>query len=93
MEIGSTEAAFALSRQYGYLTVFVFVFLETSMLFGLLRSEVAVPFTTGVIVTDRSGPSTPPSFPIFRRMTVVKRATRALAKRLTHRVAIESGRR
>ena len=48
MEIGSTEAAFALSRQYGYLTVFVFVFLETSMLFGLLRSEVAVPFTTGV---------------------------------------------
>lgn len=47
MEIGSTEAAFALSRQYGYLTVFVFVFLETSMLFGLLRSEVAVPFTTG----------------------------------------------
>jgi membrane protein DedA with SNARE-associated domain len=52
MEIGTTEAAFALSRQYGYLTVFVFVFLETSMLFGLLRSEVAVPFTTGVIVTD-----------------------------------------
>lgn len=50
MQSGLTGTTFALVRQFGYLAVFVFLFLETSMLFPLLPSEVVVPFAAGVLV-------------------------------------------
>lgn len=50
-----TEPTFALVRQFGYLAVFGFLFLETSMLFPLLPSEVVVPFAAGVLVAGPVG--------------------------------------
>lgn len=47
--------AFSLIRQFGYLAIFVFLFLETSMVFPLLPSEVVIPFAAGVIVTEPFG--------------------------------------
>ena len=55
MEFGLAGVSFDLVRQFGYLAVFVFLFLETSMLFPLLPSEVVLPFAAGVIVTDPFG--------------------------------------
>lgn len=48
-----------LVARYGYLALFVFMFLETSMLFPLLPSEVTVPFAAAVLVSD------PLSFGLF----------------------------
>lgn len=50
MESGLTATTFSLLRQFGYLALFAFLFLETSMLFPLLPSEVVVPFAAGVLV-------------------------------------------
>lgn len=47
---GATQLFLGLARQYGYLAVFLF--LETSMLFPFLPSEVVVPFAAGLIVSD-----------------------------------------
>jgi membrane protein DedA with SNARE-associated domain len=44
--------ALGLVRLYGPLAVCLFVFLETSMLFPLLPSEVVVPAAAAVLVTD-----------------------------------------
>jgi membrane protein DedA with SNARE-associated domain len=55
MESGLTQTTFDLVRQFGYLAVFVFLFLETSMLFPLLPSEVVVPFAAGVLVAGPAG--------------------------------------
>ena len=52
---GFVDPALELVRQYGYIAVFVFLFLETSMLFPLLPSEVVVPFAAGVLVADPTG--------------------------------------
>jgi len=51
--------ALELVRLYGPLAVCLFVFLETSMLFPLLPSEVVVPAAAAVLVTDL------PSFVVF----------------------------
>lgn len=47
---GVTDAALSLLRQYGYLALFVFSFLETSLLFPLLPSEVVVPAAAALLV-------------------------------------------
>ena len=52
---GLTETAVDLVTQYGYLALFVFAFLETSMVFPLLPSELVVPAAAGLLV---SGPVT-----------------------------------
>jgi membrane protein DedA with SNARE-associated domain len=52
MEIELVEAAIGLIREYGYLAVFIFLFLETSMLFPLLPSEVVVPSAASVMITE-----------------------------------------
>nr|WP_305794394.1 DedA family protein [Halomarina rubra] len=54
-----TTAALDLARTYGYLFVLVFVFLETSMLFPLLPSEVVLPASASILVT------TPASLGLF----------------------------
>lgn len=46
-----TGEAIALVHAYGYLGVFLFTFLESSMLFPLLPSEVVLPATAAVLVT------------------------------------------
>jgi membrane protein DedA with SNARE-associated domain len=48
---GLVDLAQGLVRQYGYVAIFVFLFLETSMLFPFLPSELVVPFAAGVVVT------------------------------------------
>ncbi|WP_117592730.1 DedA family protein [Haloprofundus halophilus] len=48
---GLTQTALDLVAQYGYLAIFVFTFLESSMLFPLLPSEVVLPVGAGLIVT------------------------------------------
>ncbi|MFC4359962.1 DedA family protein [Halobium salinum] len=48
---GLLDVTYGLVRQYGYIAVFVFLFLETSMLFPFLPSELVVPFAAGVVVT------------------------------------------
>lgn len=55
MVVGLTEPTLALVRQFGYLALFVFLFLETSMLFPLLPSEVVIPFAAGVLVAGPVG--------------------------------------
>ncbi|WP_199174839.1 DedA family protein [Halegenticoccus soli] len=45
-----TELALEYVRRFGYLAIFVFSFLETSMLFPFLPSEVVVPFAAAVLV-------------------------------------------
>lgn len=47
-----TQTILHLLTQYGYLGLFVFMFLETSMIFPLLPSELVIPFAAGVLVTD-----------------------------------------
>ncbi|KTG10944.1 hypothetical protein AUR64_07150 [Haloprofundus marisrubri] len=59
MPSGLTQTALDLVAQYGYLAIFVFTFLESSMLFPLLPSEVVLPVAAGLLV---SGPS---SFALF----------------------------
>lgn len=49
---GLTQAFLDFMAQYGYLAVFVFMFLETSMVFPFAPSEVVVPFAAGVLVHD-----------------------------------------
>lgn len=56
---GITETALGLLESYGYIALFVFLFLETSMLFPLVPSEVAVPFAAALLVRD------PISFVLF----------------------------
>ncbi|WP_224270106.1 DedA family protein [Haloprofundus salinisoli] len=59
MPSGLTQTALDLVAQYGYLAIFVFTFLESSMLFPLLPSEVVLPVAAGLLVTD------PLSFALF----------------------------
>lgn len=47
-----TEATLRLVRLYGPLALAVFTFLESSMLFPFLPSEVVVPVAAAVLVTD-----------------------------------------
>lgn len=47
-----TEATLRFLRLYGPLALLVFTFLETSMLFPFLPSEVVVPAAAAVIITD-----------------------------------------
>jgi membrane protein DedA with SNARE-associated domain len=54
-----TETALALVRTYGLLALFVFTFLESSMLFPVLPSEAVVPVAAAVVVVD------PASFGLF----------------------------
>ncbi|WP_435154901.1 DedA family protein [Haladaptatus sp. DFWS20] len=56
---GFTETALSLIQQYGFLAVFVFAFLESSMLFPFLPSELVVPAAAGLLVRD------PVSFALF----------------------------
>ena len=49
---GLTQTFLDFMAQYGYLAVFVFMFLETSMMFPFAPSEVVVPFAAGVLVHD-----------------------------------------
>ena len=49
---GLTQTAIDLVIQYGYLAIFVFMFLETSMLFPFLPSEVVVPTAAALLVSD-----------------------------------------
>lgn len=56
---GITATALELLSRYGYLALFLFLFLETSMLFPFVPSEVAVPFAAAVLVED------PLSFVLF----------------------------
>ncbi len=49
---GFTETALALIEQYGFLAVFLFAFLESSMLFPFLPSELVVPSAAGLLVSD-----------------------------------------
>ncbi len=56
---GLTGTGLDLVAQYGYFALFVFMFLETSMLFPLLPSEVTVPFAAAFLVTG------PVSFGLF----------------------------
>lgn len=50
-----TQPVFDVLVRYGYLGIFAFTFLETSMLFPLLPSEVVVPAIAGVVVGSASG--------------------------------------
>ncbi|WP_224447739.1 DedA family protein [Haloprofundus salilacus] len=59
MPSGLTQTALDLVAQYGYLAIFVFTFLESSMLFPLLPSEVVLPVAAGLLVSD------PASFALF----------------------------
>ncbi|WP_224332755.1 DedA family protein [Haloprofundus halobius] len=59
MPSGLTQTALDLVAQYGYLAIFVFTFLESSMLFPLLPSEVVLPVAAGLLVSD------PLSFALF----------------------------
>jgi membrane protein DedA with SNARE-associated domain len=59
MAEGLTGIGLDLVVQYGYLALFVFMFLETSMLFPLLPSEITVPFAAAVLVVG------PASFGLF----------------------------
>lgn len=56
---GLAQVAREFMRQYGYLAVFAFTFLETSLLFPLLPSEVVLPFAASLLVSD------PVSFVLF----------------------------
>lgn len=47
-----TQTVLDLLTQYGYLGLFVFMFLETSMVFPFLPSELVVPFAAGLLVTS-----------------------------------------
>lgn len=47
-----TQTVLDLLTQYGYLGLFIFMFLETSMVFPLLPSELVVPFAAGLLVTS-----------------------------------------
>ncbi|WP_232686779.1 DedA family protein [Halobacterium zhouii] len=47
---GLTQAAVEFLTRYGYLALFVFAFLETSMVFPLLPSELVLPVAAGLLV-------------------------------------------
>ncbi len=49
------DPALSLVRQYGYLAVFAFAFLETSMLFPFLPSEIVVPAAAAILVSGAVG--------------------------------------
>lgn len=57
--VGLTEATLRLVRLYGPPALAVFTFLESSMLFPFLPSEVVVPVAAAVLITD------PASFLVF----------------------------
>lgn len=57
--VGLTEVTLQFVRLYGPLALAVFTFLETSMLFPFLPSEVVVPVAAAALITD------PISFLIF----------------------------
>lgn len=50
-----TQTALELLVRYGYLGIFLFTFLETSLLFPLLPSELVVPAIAGVVVGSVPG--------------------------------------
>ncbi|ELZ31656.1 hypothetical protein C474_08032 [Halogeometricum pallidum JCM 14848] len=50
-----TQTLLELLVRYGYIGIFVFTFLETSMLFPFLPSEVAVPAIAAVAVSSMQG--------------------------------------
>ena len=52
------DPALAFVRRYGYLALFAFAFLETSMLFPFLPSEVVVPAAAAVLVSGTVGVAT-----------------------------------
>ncbi|RDI71425.1 DedA family protein [Halopelagius longus] len=54
-----TDVALRFVRLYGPLALLLFTFLETSMLFPFLPSEVVVPVAAALIITD------PASFAVF----------------------------
>lgn len=47
-----TQIALDLITRYGFVAIFVFMFLETSLVFPLLPSEIVVPVAAAVLVTD-----------------------------------------
>lgn len=47
---GVAHAIVDLVKQYGYIVIFVFMFLETSMVFPLVPSEIVVPSTAYILV-------------------------------------------
>lgn len=47
---GLTQTALDFIAQYGYLALFVFAFLETSMVFPFLPSELVLPVAAGLLV-------------------------------------------
>ena len=49
------DPALAFLRRYGYLALFAFAFLETSMLFPFLPSEVVVPAAAALLVSGAVG--------------------------------------
>ncbi len=57
--VALTETALRFLRLYGPIALLAFAFLETSMLFPFLPSEVVVPAAAAVIITD------PASFALF----------------------------
>ncbi|WP_458189287.1 DedA family protein [Haladaptatus sp. NG-WS-4] len=52
---GFTETALSLVDQYGFFAVFVFAFLESSMLFPFLPSELVVPSAAGLLIDSPLG--------------------------------------
>jgi membrane protein DedA with SNARE-associated domain len=52
MVAGIGGMATALVAQYGLLALFVFVFLETSMLFPFIPSELVLPFAAALLVSN-----------------------------------------
>lgn len=50
-----TQTALDVLVRYGYFGIFVFTFLETSLLFPLLPSELVVPALAAVVVGSASG--------------------------------------
>ncbi|WP_458205709.1 DedA family protein [Haladaptatus sp. NG-SE-30] len=52
---GLTETALSLIGQYGFLAVFVFAFLESSMLFPFLPSELVIPSAAGLLIDNLFG--------------------------------------
>jgi membrane protein DedA with SNARE-associated domain len=60
-----TDAALRYVRRFGYPAVAVFTFLETSLLFPLLPSEVVLPFAAAVLVDG------PFSFALFVAVATV----------------------
>jgi membrane protein DedA with SNARE-associated domain len=49
---GIAHTVIGLVEKYGFIVVFLFMFLESSMLFPLLPSELVLPSTAAVLVTN-----------------------------------------